>query len=156
MAKILVIGLAIFVLSLGLAPGSQAKSMAHHGLTMYNAENVIGLPVKASDGTQMGKLFDVMFDSHGRVDFALISQPGFDEFPGRIVAVPIQSLMIPEGRFPQGAVVLKVDKEKFYEAPDWGNENLADLRQAASLDRYFGVQPYWTERTNKTMGGSMN
>jgi hypothetical protein len=57
--------------------------------------------------------------------------------------------MISEGRSQQTHVVLNADKEKFYEAPSWGDKNLANRQQAASLDRYFGVSPYWTKETGK-------
>jgi hypothetical protein len=86
------------------------------------------------------------------VDFAIVSQPGFDEFPGRLIAVPFSSLRISKGGSDLTLAVLKADKEKFYEAPSWGERNLANRQQAASLDRYFGVRPYWTEETGKAIG----
>jgi len=105
--------------------------------------------VKSPDAVTLGQIFDLVVDSQGHVDFAIVSQPGFEEFPGRLVAVPFNSLMISEGRSQQTHVVFNADKEKFYEAPDWGEENLANRQQAASLDRYFGVSPYWTKETGK-------
>jgi hypothetical protein len=55
-----------------------------------------------------------------------------------------------QGKSQKIHAILNADKEKFYEAPSWGNENLANLQQATSLDKYFGVQPYWTETTGKS------
>ena len=65
------------------------------------------------------------------------------------MVVPFSTLMISEGKSNKIRVVFNADKEKFYEGPDWANENLTDLKQAASVDGYYGVQPYWTEATGK-------
>ena len=145
MNKLLTVLTVFFVLSLGFVTGSQAKSMGLSGLMTYDTTKLIGLTVKSPDGVTLGQIFDLVVDSEGHVDFAIVSQPGFEEFPGRLVAVPFNSLMIWEGSSQQAHVVLNADKEKFYEAPNWGDKNLANRQEAASLDRYFGVQPYWTE-----------
>jgi hypothetical protein len=134
----------IFVLSLGFASHSQAKSMAQGGLTIYDTKKLVGLTVKARDGVQLGQIFDLVVDSHGHVDFAIVSQPGFEEFPGRLVVVPFGSLMISKEKSNLIHVVFNANKEEFYEGPDWGTENLGNLRQATSVDRYYGIQPYWT------------
>ena len=152
MNKALVVITVLFVLSLGVATGSQARSVSQSGLTIYDTTKLVGLTVKSPDGVKLGQIFDLVDDSQGHVDFAIVSQPGFEEFPGRLVAVPFSCMMISEGRSHQIHVVLNADKEKFYEAPNWGEKNLANRQQAASLDRYFGVQPYWTEETGKTAG----
>ncbi len=153
MSKILVLVTVFFVLSLGFAAGSYAKSMGQSGLTIYDATKLVGVTVKARDGVELGTIFDLVIDSQGHVDFAIVSQPGFEEFPGRMVAVPFESLQISQGKSQEIYAVLNADKEKFYEARNWGEENLANRQQAASLDRYFGVQPYWTEETGKAASG---
>ena len=149
MNKLLTVITVFFVLSLGFVTASQARSMGQSRLTIYDTTKLIGLTVKSPDGVALGTIFDLVVDSRGHVDFAIVSQPGFEEFPGRLVAVPFSSLKISEERSQQIHVVLNADKEKFYEAPDWGDKNLANRQQAASLDRYFGVSPYWTEETGK-------
>lgn len=104
--------------------------------------------MKARDGVQLGQIFDLVVDSHGRVDFAIVNQPSpspEDGLPGRLVVVPFGTLTIAKAKTHKIRVVFNEDKEKFYEVPDWGNENLADLKQAASVDRYYGIQPSWTE-----------
>ena len=151
MNKLLAVITAFVVLSLGFATGSQARSMGQSGLTIYDTSKLIGVTVKSWDGVTLGQIFDLEVDSQGHVDFAIVNQPGFEEFPGRLVAVPFSSLRISKGRSQQTLVVLNVDKEKFYEAPTWGDKDLANRQQAASLDRYFGVQPYWTEKTGKSI-----
>jgi sporulation protein YlmC with PRC-barrel domain len=141
-----------FVLSLGFVTGSQGRSMGQSGLTIYDTSKLIGVTVQSRDGVTLGQVFDLVVDSQGHVDFAIVSQPGFVEFPGRLIAVPFSSLRISKGESAPTLAVLKADKEKFYEAPSWGHRNLADRQQAASLDRYFGVSPYWTEETGKAVG----
>jgi PRC-barrel domain len=150
MSKMWVVLTIVLVLGLGFATGSQARPMSQSGLTIYDTTKLIGSTVKSPDGVTLGHIFDLVVDSQGHVDFAIVSQPGFEEFPGRLVAVPFHSLMISEGGTQQAHVVLNADKEKFYEAPSWGDRNLANRQQAASLDRYFGVSPYWTEETGQT------
>ena len=149
MNKVMSVIAVFFVLSLGFATGSQARSTGQSGLTIYDTSKIIGVTVQSRDGVTLGRIFDLVVDSHGHVDFAIVSQPGFEDFPGRLVAVPFSSLRISKGRSAPTLVVLNTDKEKFYEAPDWGNKNLADRQQAADMDRYFGVQPYWTEENNE-------
>ena len=156
MNKLVVMIAVVFVLSLGFAASSQAKSMGQRGLTIYDSFNLVGQTVKSPDGVELGRIFDLVVDSQGHVDFAIVSQPGLkddpEDFAGRLVAVPFSSLKISEGRSRQIHVVLNADKEKFYEAPNWGQENLANRQEAASLDRYFGVRPYWTEANGKVAG----
>jgi hypothetical protein len=155
MNKLVAMIAVLFVLSLGFAANSQAKSMGQRGLTIYDSFNLVGQTVKSPDGVELGNIFDLVIDSQGHVDFAIVSQPGLKdepEFAGRLVAVPFSSLKISEVRSQQIHVVLNADKEKFYEAPDWGQENLANRQEAAYLDRYFGVRPYWTEATRKVAG----
>jgi hypothetical protein len=147
----LLVGISVFfVMSLGFAAGSQARSMGQSGLTIYDSSRLIGLKVKSPDGVTLGRIFDLVVDSQGHVDFAIVSQPGFEEFPGRLVPVPFSSLEISKGKSQETHVVLNAGKEKFYEAPSWGDKNLANRHQDATLDRYFGVRPYWTEETGKT------
>jgi len=149
MNKMWAVVAVVLVLGLGFATGSQAKPMSQSGLRIYDTTKLIGSKVKSPDGVTLGQIFDLVVDSQGHVDFAIVSQPGFEEFPGRLVAVPFSSLMISEGKSQQAQVVLHADQEKFYEAPSWGDKNLADRQQAASLDRYFGVSPYWPEKTGQ-------
>ncbi len=138
--------IAVFsILSLGFAASSQANSMAQRGFTTYDTTKLIGLTVKARDGVQLGQIFDLVVDSNGHVDFAIVSQPGFEQFWGRLVVVPFNTLTISKGKAGKISVVFNADKEKFYEGPDWGNQNLANPKQAAAVDRYYGIQPYWTK-----------
>ena len=144
MNRYLLMAPILLVLGLGLAVSSQANPMAQSGLTTYDTSKLIGLTVKARDGVKLGQIFDLVADSSGHLDFALVSQPGFEEFPGRVVVVPFGALKISKGGDHKTHVVFNEDKEKFYEGPDYGTENLSNLKQAASVDYYYGIQPSWT------------
>lgn len=95
-----------------------------------------------------------MITSRGNVDFAIVDQvvpPGqeFEWYGGHIVAVPFNALTISKGKSQELQVVLNADKEKFYEAPEapssfFHSAGQVNLRMAAQLDRYFGVEPPWT------------
>jgi len=143
----------LFVLSLGPAISSQADSMAQGGLRTYDTSKLIGLNVSSRDGVKLGTIFDFVADSNGRIDFAIVMQPGFEEFPGRLVAVPFAALTISEAGPQTIQVTFREDKEKFYEGPDWTGKPI-DLKQATSIDRYYGIQPSWTE-TGKTLEDPM-
>lgn len=145
MNRVLSLIAVVLILSLGFVAGSQANSMTQRGFTTYDTTKLIGLTVKARDGVQLGQIFDLVVDSNGHVDFVIVSQPGFEESWGRLVVVPFSMLTISKAQSGKTSVVFNADKEKFYEGPDWGNENLANPKQAAAVDRYYGVQPYWTE-----------
>ena len=112
--------------------------------TTYDTTNLVGLNVKARDGVVLGHIDELVVDSNGHLDFAIVFMPGV--FGGRYVVVPFSTLMISKGKSDKISVVFNSDKEKFYEGPDWVLTRLSDPKQAASVDRYYGIQPYWTEK----------
>lgn len=150
MKKLLPIIAGLFVLGLGFTANAQMKPMARNDLKTFDTTKLIGLTLKSRDGVALGKIYDLVGDSRGRLDFAIVSQPGFEEFSGRFVVVPFATLSISMEKSNRIRAIFNPDKEKFYEGPDWADENLHNLRQAASVDRYYGVQPYWTEAAGKT------
>jgi len=153
MNRVLSMTAVVLILSLGFVAGSQANSMAQRGFTTYDSTKLVGATVKARDGVELGQIVDLVVDSHGHVDFAIVDQlppsDSMDPWPGHMVAVPFSALTISKGKSQEPQVVLNTDKEKFYEAPDWGSENLSNPKQAASVDRYYGIQPYWTEESGE-------
>ena len=149
MSRIFSILTVLSILSLGLAASSQANSMAQRGFTTYDTTKLIGLTLKSREGTELGQIFDFVVDSNGHVDFAMVLQPSFDEFTGRLVVIPFSTIVISKGKSDKISVVFNAYMQKFYESPDWSNINLADMKQAASVYRYYGVQPYWTGAPGK-------
>ena len=119
MNKALAIVAVVFLLSLSFAADSDAgSSMAISGFTEYGSTRLLGSMVTTLDGEELGRILDLELNSQGQVVFALIVQNGFDEFPGRIVAVPFSALTIAEEKSKPILVLLNVDKENFYTAPE--------------------------------------
>ena len=151
---------AIFsILSFGVVANSHAGSMAQNGATIFDGTKLMWAMVKARDGVELGTIFDLVITPHGNGDFAIVSQvfppEVADDWAGHIVAVPLSALIISKGKSRELQVVFNADKEKFYEASEapssfFHNGGQVDLQKVAALDRYFGVQPYWTETTGKT------
>ena len=151
----LIFALAIFsMLSFGIVGNSHASPMTQNGTTIYDGTKLVGAMVKARDGVELGRIFDLVITSHGNVAFAIVSQvtpPGLeDPWPGHIVAVPFGALKISKGESQKIQVVFNGDKEKFYEASEapssfFHSGGQVNLQTVTTLDRYFGVQPYWTE-----------
>ena len=154
----LVLALAIFsILSLGVVANSHASSMIQNRMTISDGTKLVGAMVRARDGVELGRIFDVVITSHGDVAFAIVSQVTLadltDPWPGHIVAVPFGALKISEGKSQKIQVVFNGDKEKFYEAPDfYGNKDLANRQKATEVDRYFGIQPSWMEGGHTAVG----
>ncbi len=148
MNRILLVAAVLSILSLGLVGSSQANSMVQKGFTTYDATHLVGLTVKARDGVQLGRIYELVVDSNGHVDFAIVVEPNPspENFPDRFVVVPFNILAISKAKSGKISVVFNGGKERFYEGPEWGSEHLSNPKQAASVDRYYGVQPYWTER----------
>ncbi len=135
-------------------PPPQAGSMAQNGVTIFDGTKLVGAMVKASDGVELGTIFDTVITSQGNVDFVIVDQvppPNLeDPWPGHTVAVPFNALTISKGKSQELQVVFNADREKFYEAPGapssfFHSGGQVNLQKVAALDRYFGVQPYWTE-----------
>ncbi len=149
MNRMLLVITVLSILSLGFVGSSQANSMAQSGFITYETTHLVGLTVKARDGVELGRIFDLVVDSNGHVDFVIVGQPGVEDSPGRLVVVPFSTLVISKENAYKISVVFNGDKEKFYEGPDWSEINSSNPKEAASVDRYYGIQPYWTEAARK-------
>jgi len=144
--RIFSVVVVLSILSLGLIAGCQPSSVAQREFPGYQISELMGLSVKAHDGVQLGQISDLVLDCNGHIDFAIVNQPGSEQFPARLVLVPFRTLMISKEESNTINVVFKADKEKFYEGPEWGPEKLADMRQINSVYTHYGLQPSWVER----------
>jgi len=150
----LVFALAIFsILSFGFVANSHARSMAQNSVTIFDGTKLVGTMVRDRDGVELGRIFDLVISSQGNVAFAVVNQvypPDADDYwAGHVVAVPFSTLTISKGKSQELQVVFNADKEKFYEAPEapssfFHSEGQVNRHKVVELDRYFGVQPYWT------------
>ena len=146
MNRILTSGAVILFLSLSFAGNSHAGSLLrHNGFREYDSTKLVGSMVKSLDGEDLGRILNLEIDSQGRVDFAMVVEDGFEEFPGRFVAVPFGNLTVSEGKSGQDQVTLNADKEDFFTAPDFNAKDLDNRQRVTEMYRHFGEEPYWTE-----------
>ena len=146
MNKALTIFAIFSLLSLGLAADSHAgASMAKNRLTEYGSTRLVGSIVRTLDGEELGRIFDLEINSQGHVVTALILQNGFDDFSGRLVAVPFSALTISEAKSQQVYVELNIPKEDFYTAPGFDSKDPDNRQWVNGLYRFLGQEPYWTE-----------
>jgi len=48
--------------------------MAQNGVTIFDGTKLVGAMVKAPDGVELGRIFDLVITSHRNGDFAIVSQ----------------------------------------------------------------------------------
>jgi sporulation protein YlmC with PRC-barrel domain len=100
---------------------------------------LMGATVRSKDGEATARINDLVIDSRdGRVAFLVL-----DSVPGRTeqVAVPFNELSVSGNVF-----ALNATGEKLAAAPGFNERaDMGDREYAASVYRFFGVQPYWTE-----------
>ena len=138
----------ISLLSLGLiasvsyAGGAMGKS----GFMTFDSFDLIGEPVKGPQGEFLGLVNGVMIDSQGRA-FAIVNHGDYDVYgPGGVnTPVPIGALRISETKAGQENIFLNTDTEHMDFAPFLDPTKSKDPQYEANIDRYFGLQPYWTE-----------
>ena len=82
------------ILSLELVTASHANSTAPSFFTSYDTTKLVGLTVMSRDGEDLGTLDDLVVDSNGRLDFAIVRQPNIEDFSFRYVVVPLCTLKI--------------------------------------------------------------
>jgi len=133
MNKALAIFAVFSLLSLSLVSDSYAgSSMDKSGFTEYGSRKLVGSIVKTLDGKELGRIFDLEIDSQGHAVLALILQNGFDDFSGRLVAIPFSALTISKVKPQQIEVELNVPKENFYTAPSFGSRDLDNRQRVTS------------------------
>ena len=150
MKRLLPLFTLVLLLSFALTAGVYANSMKSNsmipkGIKTYGTNDLIGQTVKSRDGEALGRIFDLIVDNNGHVDFAIVNQFSSEDFEGRAIIVPFSTLAISKTKSMKFNVVFNQDKEKFWEGPDWGDTNLSNPKEAAMTDRFYGIEPYWTE-----------
>lgn len=103
------------------------------------APELLGATVQSKDGKEAARINDLVIDSRdGRVAFLVL-----DSVPGRVeqVAVPFSELTMSGNAF-----ALNTTGDKLAAAPSFNESaDMGNREYAASVYRFFGVQPYWTE-----------
>ena len=145
--------LSILTFSLVAATVYGSESIPKGWDRSYQTSEIIGSVVMNHEGKYLGRVQDFVFDPDGHVTFAII---GYWRWNWRIigdnsVAVPFNELTYDRnGKHP--VVMANISWEKFQSAPKFAKDELTDRRQAEEVYKYFGQQPYWTERGSAGMG----
>jgi sporulation protein YlmC with PRC-barrel domain len=109
----------------------------------YDVSKLIGMKVNNEQGENLGKIEDLVADSHGRIAFAILSYGGVLGMGETLVAVPFESLSYDS---PWRLFVLNMSKEQLASAPKYEKRSdLANPKLAEDIYRFFGQQSYWTE-----------
>jgi sporulation protein YlmC with PRC-barrel domain len=108
-------------------------------LVRSTAPDLVGASVQFKDGKGPARINDLVIDSNdGRVALLVL-----DRVPGRAeqVAVPFSELSMSGNVF-----ALNTTGEKLAAAPSFNESaDMGNREYAASVYRFFGVPPYWTE-----------
>ncbi len=143
----LIVVLSVLILGLLMTGAYAPQTKSLNRDRSYQASEIIGLWVKNHEGKYLGKVQDIVFDPDGHVLFAII---GFSKINWRLigensVAVPFKALSYDRyAKHPM--LVTDIAWEKFKSAPRFAKTDLTDRQREAEIYRYFGQQPYWTER----------
>jgi len=111
-------------------------------LEFYESNGLMGAEVRLPNGEEAGRINDFVIDSSdGSIAFLVLY-----DVPGRetsLIAVPFSSLSI-RG---ENAFVLNTTRERLAIASGFdASGDLNNSRWAGDVYRYFGVEPYWTEK----------
>jgi sporulation protein YlmC with PRC-barrel domain len=118
------------------AEGQQSPS----SLELFDSDRLMGAQIQLSSGEAAGEIHDFVVDSSdGRIAFVVVSD--FPERPTTLIAVPFAELSSRENGF-----VLNVTNDQLALAVGFDESELNNMRWAENEYRYFGLEPYWTER----------
>ncbi len=135
------------LLSVGLvASAAYAKApMEKSGFMTFDSYDLIGVPVRNSQGRFLGLVNGIMIGSDGQA-FAVVNHGDYDLYgPGGVnTPVPIAALQISETKYGKEKIVLNTDTEHLDFAPYLDPTKSHDRQYEANIDRYFGLQPSWT------------
>ena len=124
---------------------SMANEMIGKSKGMSEA-NKIFWDVKNSKGEDLGMITNFVKDPQGRIAFAIILH---SDYPLSMYSIP-REIAIPFGALTCGKQVcmLNASVKKLDSAPTLTSkkELAAEGKMAENIYRYFGLQPYWTEK----------
>ena len=115
---------------------------------VLSAGTIVGDRVKNVAGDDLGIIDELMIDTRsGRVAYAVLSFGGFLGIGNKLFAIPWNALrMNPMDR----TFVLDAGREQLENAPGFDKDNwpdMADERWGAGIHAYYGVSPYWDDRS---------
>lgn len=126
------------------ATGKREEDMAmtHGSGRLHQVTEILGNHVMNSQGEDLGRINDLIFDPEGRVSFAILAHGGFLRIGEKLIAIPFSSLSYQDK---EKQFVLDFTRERLESVPAFTRKTLGDLRWAEDVYRYFGQQPYWRE-----------
>ena len=140
LVSLLGVGLAA---SVSYAAGTAGKS----GFRTFDSHDLIGALVKNPQGKLLGVVDEVMITPDGQA-FAIVTH-GDDglgrSYNGLQTPVPIAALRISETKSGKDQVVLNTDPVHLDLAPYLDPTRSSGPQFTANINRYFGIQPSWTE-----------
>ena len=111
----------------------------------------IGKDVMNTQDEKLGTISHFVWDSDGKLSFAVVSHGGFLGVFDTKVAVPYSALTYDKEK---QHFTCDISKDRFANAPEFKDEaTLHDRSFAEEVYRYFGQHPYWTEESMRGMGG---
>ncbi len=146
MRKLVSLAAVVSILILGVWGASLYAStpMARGDHRSYQTSEVLGAYVMNHEGKYLGRVKDLVYDQDGRIMFAIV---GFGKY-WRLIGE--DSVAVPFSALTQGSkekqFVVDISWDKFRSAPRFSKDELMDRHQEAEVYRYFGQQPYWTEK----------
>jgi hypothetical protein len=134
----------VILISLSLLAGVTYAGgpMAKSDYRAYDMNATLGTVVMNPQGDYLGRISDYVFDSEGRVTFAVLRYGGVWRIVGKHVAVPFNAFSYDAtGKH----LVLDTTREQLEAAPTYDKKYAGDRKWAEDMYRFFGRQPYWTE-----------
>lgn len=107
----------------------------------HTAEEILGLPVVAQDGEQLGEIRNISLDTRtGRINYVTIQRDEGISMVGEeeSIAVPLEAF-----RFTKENAILTVDKNKLENAPR--PPEMTDREFRRDLETHYGISPVWQE-----------
>ncbi len=139
-AMILFVSLLGFSLASGPSYAAEPFSGGEH--RVYGVSEMLGVNVKDPHGEDLGRVIDVVIDSHGNSAFAILSSNGFMGQDEKLVAIPFGTLSFsPDEKY----LVLNMSKKELESAPAFDKKDMRTLRWTQDSNRSFGIEPYWNE-----------
>ncbi|WP_025915713.1 PRC-barrel domain-containing protein [Herminiimonas sp. CN] len=113
------------------------------GPELMGAHTLIGTDVYNDKDEELGDIKEIMLDMRtGRVSYAVLAFGSFLGMGEKLFAVPWNALKL--NTFNQH-FILKIDKERFKNAPGFDPDHWPDMASPAWIDKihtYYGTQPY--------------
>jgi sporulation protein YlmC with PRC-barrel domain len=153
--KTCTVALAVCSLVFATVAFAAAPSMAGN---LHRGSKLIGADVENPQGEDLGDIKDLVFDSQGRITYAVLAFGGFLGMGEKYFAVPFSALKPEAGQRPGDTerYVLNVDKERLKNAPGFEKNtwpNMADRSWAEQIHAFYGV-PFAEQREARLSGAA--